>query len=471
MSKKRPNILMIMNDQHHAGCFGYAGHPDVKTPVLDQLAADGTRIHDSFCQNGVCVPSRISYLTGQYCHTHGVYNEANSIPADLLSLPRFLQFYDYQTALVGKKHMPNWKTHGLQYERVCYNADAATRDLHYYNYLKKYNLHHLYDDLGDIEKFCFSDLPMIPLEHSMEVWTANESIKYLEEERDSEKPFFMQVSFERPHPPLTVPEGCPFEYDPAKLTLPPNQEELPLNESFFFDRNVEMLWCTSVHGEETLREGLAAYYSLISLIDQQIGRVLDTIDKLGLREDTIVVFCADHGDFAGEYAKMAKGWCYDCIHRIPFIWRYPGVIKENQAHDGLAETIDMFPTLCNFLDIPVPKTVQGLDITKTLTEGAPTGHDAVFYEDVAVKTVRTKKYKLSYGFQDGKEVGELFDLESDPHEYNNRYEDPSMAAVRDQLLRRMMDWMIQTEQPACCAGVKEALAPSRWMNSQNSGIY
>lgn len=312
---------------------------------------------------------------------------------------------------------------------------------------------------------------MIPLKHSMEVWTADESIKYLEDERHPDKPFFMQVSFERPHPPLTVPDGCPFEYDPAKLTLPPNQEELPLNSTFFFDRNVEMKWCTSVHGEEVLREGLAAYYSLISLIDQQIGRVLETIDNLGLREDTIVIFCADHGDFAGEYAKMAKGWCYDCIHRVPFIWRYPGVVKENQAHDGLAETIDMFPTLCNLIDVPIPKTVQGLDITQTLTQGAPTGHDAVFYEFIAVKTVRTKQYKLSYGFQDGKEIGELFDLENDPHEYKNRYDDPIMASVRDQLLRRLMNWIIQTEQPVNFAPANEPLPPSRWLNSHDSGLY
>lgn len=472
MPASRPNILMIMNDQHHAGCFGYAGHPDVKTPNLDKLASESTSFSDAFCQNGVCVPSRVSYMTGQYCHTHGVYmNDTDSIPAHLLSLPRFLQFYDYQTALVGKKHMPNWYGHGWQYERVCYHADAPVRNLHYYNYLKKINLHHLYDDLGDVEKFTLSKLPIIPVEHSMEVWTANESIKYLENEYNPDKPFFMQVSFERPHPPLTVPDGCPFVYDPAELTLPPNQDELPLNSTFLFNRNVEMKWCTSEHGEDVLRQGLAAYYSLISLIDQQIGRVLEKLDELGLRDDTIVVFCTDHGDFAGEYGKMAKGWCYDCIHRVPFIWRYPGIIPPNVVHNGLAETIDMFPTLCSLLNVPTPKTVQGLDLTAALTESAPTGHDAVFYEFIGVKTVRTKRYKLSYGFQGGKEIGELFDRGNDPHEYNNLYDAPNMATVRDQLLRRLLDWMIQTEQPINFAPANEPLPPSRWLHNHDSGLY
>jgi arylsulfatase A-like enzyme len=220
-----------------------------------------------------------------------------------------------------------------------------------------------------------------------------------------------------------------------------------------------------------LRKGLAAYYSLISLIDQQIGRVLEKLEELGLHDNTIVVFCTDHGDFAGEYAKMAKGWCYDCIHRVPFIWRYPGVIKENTAHDGLAETIDMFPTLCNLLDIPTSKTVQGLDLTPALTEGAPTGHDAVFWEFLAVKTVRTKNYKLSYGFQDGKECGELFDLKADPHEYNNLYSDPVMGSIRDRLLRQLLNWSIRTEQPVNFAPANEPLPPSRWLHGHDSGLY
>lgn len=468
---KLPNILMLIDDQHHAACLGHAGHPDVRTPNLDALAAGGARFTQAFCQNGICVPSRVSWLTGQYCHTHGVYgHDLDPIPDRLLSLPRFLQFYGYQTALIGKKHLPNWATHGWQVERLCYHADAPLRNLHYYQYLKKHNLHHLYDDLGDVEKFCLSEQPHVPLEHSLEVWTGDEALHYLEQVRDPARPFCLQVSFERPHPPLTVPAGTPFSYAPERLTLPLNQQELPLNSTFFFDRNVELKWCASTHGEAVLRQALAAYYTLITLIDQQIGRIINRLEALGCRQNTIIVFCADHGDFAGEYARMAKGWCYDCIHRVPFIWNWPGHLPAGTVHSGLVESIDFFPTLCHLLNLPVPVTVQGHDLSQTLRHGTPAGRDAVFYEFLAVKTIRSESHKLSYGFQNGQETGELFDLHDDPHEYQNRFNDPALAEVREMLLRRLLNWMIETEQPANFSPRNEPLPPSRWFSKHQSGV-
>lgn len=471
MTPTRPNILMIMNDQHHAGCFGHSGHPDVTTPNLDKLAAEGTTFTDCFCQNGVCVPSRVSYMTGQYCHAHGVYgNDLDTISERLLSLPAFLQRYDYQTAVIGKMHMPNWKTHGFQYRRLCYNADAPVRGLHYYNYLKKHDLHALYDDLGDVERYCLSDKPAVPVEHSLETWTANETIDYLDAS-DADRPFFLQTSFERPHPPLTVPAGCPFLYDPESITLPENTEELPLNSTFYFNRNVELKWTRSVHGEKTLREALCAYYSLISLIDQQIGRILDKLDDLGIRDDTLIVFCADHGDFAGEYGKMAKGWNYDAIHRVPYIWNWNGKIPAGKTIDDLVETVDFFPTLCQLLDLPVPKTVQGRELGAYFNDATtPASRDAVFYEFIGVKTVRTKTHKLSYGYDGDNEIGELFDLENDPHEYENLFASDACAAVRERLLRRLLDWIIETQQPDHFSPANERLPRTRWFDNHDQGV-
>jgi len=196
---------------------------------------EGTCFTDCFCASGTCVPSRVSYLTGQYCHTHGVYgNDGDTIPGDLLSLPTFLQRHGYQTAIVGKKHLPHWENHGFEYQRLNYTADAGTRGLHYYKYLLEHGLHGMYDHGGDFEKYCLSDLKQLPLKHSLEVWTGNETIEYLKNNRDLNKPFFLQTSFERPHSPNTIPEGCPFIYDPDKITLPKNEDELPLNSTMMW---------------------------------------------------------------------------------------------------------------------------------------------------------------------------------------------------------------------------------------------
>jgi arylsulfatase A-like enzyme len=243
-----------------------------------------------------------------------------------------------------------------------------------------------------------------------------------------------------------------------------------MNSTFVFNRGVELLWCSSRNGEENLRKGLAAYYSLISLIDREIGRILDTLDDTGQRENTIVVFCADHGDYAGEYSRMAKGWNYDAIHRVPFIWNWKNHIPCEAAYSGLVETVDFFPTICRLAGIPVPKTVQGLDLSPIFAGKRQDVRDAAFYEFVGVKTVRTKEYKLSYGYDGDKEIGELFDLKSDPYEYKNLFYDDNKRVVREKLLRRILDWHISTQQPVNFNPQNENLPHSRWFELHDAEV-
>ncbi len=458
---KRPNILLVMDDQHHAGCFGYANHPDVRTPNVDRLAADGVCFRNAFCQNGICVPSRVSLLTGQYPSRHGVYgSDTMGIPDRLLSLATYLQPFGYRTAMIGKKHLPGWSNHGFQHERLCYHADAPLRELHYYNYLKKLGLHEHYDQLGDVKKFCSFEI-QIPYEHSMEVWTGNEAIQYLRN-RDRSKPFFAEVSFERPHPPLSPSFDSPFQYDPGQLTLPENVRENIGDSPFYFNRNVELLWSAATHGEPVLRQALARYYGLITAIDQQIGRLMDELKKNGDWENTIIVFTADHGDFAGEYSRMAKGFNYDAIHRIPLIWHYPGEFHPSERFEEMVEEIDLFSTVCELLDIPCPKTVQGKSLVPILHGKGMTERDVVFFEYAMCKTVRTREYKLSYGYDGEKEIGELYDLRRDPHEYENQFASPELREVREQLLRKLLNWQFAGQQPENFLPLDEHYPPSRW---------
>jgi len=458
----QPNILMIMTDQHHARCLGHRGHPDVRTPNLDALAASGVRFDECFAQGCVCVPSRTTYLTGQYPHVHGVYgNDMMGFPEGLLSLPAYLRNFGYQTAIVGKKHLPGWKSHGFDYQRLCYPADAPTRDLHYYQYLLSRGLHHLFDDLGDLERFCLPEGETLPVEHSLEAWTGRETVKYLRQ-ANREQPFFLMCSFERPHEPLSVPDGCPHVYDPDSITLPPNQEEIVSQSPFQFRRNVELKWCTSYHGEATLRQALCNYYSLISLIDEQIGHVLQYLEEAGMRENTIVIFCADHGEFAGEYAKMAKGWNYDAIHRVPFIWSWPGRLQAGAIRTGLVETVDFFPTICDLLELGTPDSVQGQSLLPQVTTEADSTREAVFFEYLGIKSVRTKTHRLSYGFNGECEKGELVDFTRDTYEYENLFDDPGEAAVRESLMRRLLNWWIATQQPTNFANADDGLPPTRW---------
>lgn len=457
----KPNILIIMDDQHHAGCFGYAGHPDVKTPNIDQLAANGVNFRNAFCQNGICVPSRVSLLTGQYPSAHGVFgSNTMGIPGRLLSLAAYLQNFNYQTAVIGKKHLPGWPTHGFQYERLCYEADAWFREHHYYNYLKQQGLHEHYDALGDIEKFTSFENPL-PNEHSVEVWTGNEAVQYLQE-RDCSKPFFAEVSFERPHPPLSPSFDCPFRYDPDALTLPQNSKENIGDSPFYFNRNVELKWSAATHGEAELRQALARYYALISHIDQQVGRIIESLRESGDLDNTIIIFTADHGDFAGEYSRMAKGFNYDAIHRIPLIWQMPQRFVPSERTDEMIEQIDVFPTICDLVDVPTPKTVQGKSLLPILEGNAAVERDTVFFEYAVCKTVHTRDHKMSYGFDGENEIGELYDLCNDPHEYDNLFESPGHQDVRERLLRQLLNWQIAAQQPSNWPPADTHYPPTRW---------
>ncbi len=272
----------------------------------------------------------------------------------------------------------------------------------------------------------------------MEVWTGNEAIEYLKK-RDTDKPFFAQVSFERPHPPLSPSFDCPFSYDPDSLTLPENSKENIGDSPFFFNRNVELKWSAATHGEAVLRLALARYYALITQIDQQVGRILDHLEESGEIDNTVIILTSDHGDYAGEYSRMAKGWSYDAIYRIPMIIHLPKRFSPAERTDELIGQIDIFPTLCDLLEIEVPRSVQGESLLPILEGAVAPERDEVFYEYLTCKTVRTRDYKLNYGFDGEKELGELFDLRNDPHEYENLFDSPKHRDVREGLVRRILD--------------------------------
>ena len=225
-----------------------------------------------------------------------------------------------------------------------------------------------------------------------------------------------------------------------------------------------MDWCKSVTGEARLRQGLANYYGLITLIDQQIGRLIDALKQQGQYEKTLIIFCSDHGDYAGEYSKMAKGFNYDCIHRVPYIWHWPGGgFHTDGEKTGLVQAIDLFPTVCDLLSLDIPDRVQGQVLSELLRSDNDSEQEAVFWEFVGVKTIRTATHKLNYCFN-GETVAELYDLVRDPYEYDNVYDDSDYAAVRDDLKDRLLNWLISSQQPPNLPNDHERLPPTRFFD-------
>ncbi|MBL8994160.1 MAG: sulfatase-like hydrolase/transferase, partial [Spirochaetia bacterium] len=317
---KRPNILWIMSDQHHAEAWGRF-RPEVKTPNLDALARDGAVLTRAYCNNPICAPSRVSFITGQYPHTHGImgndiFHMEDRNPDTLSSL---FQRSGYQTALIGKGHMVRqWDQEGFEHIRYCDLCDTDREEplsCHYFKYLKDQGLADQYD-LGSLASShpgssmrAFTS--RIPEKHSVETWTGDETLSFLES-RDASRPFFVQMSFQRPHEPLTIPSDTLLSYDPTSLPLPASADDL-FTKQFAAHHPTMRAHATLSRGypyrpddKADLQRQLAHYYSLVTAIDAQIGRVVASLKKSGDYDSTVIVYHADHGDFAGDHGLMLK---------------------------------------------------------------------------------------------------------------------------------------------------------------------
>ncbi|MCF7837795.1 MAG: sulfatase-like hydrolase/transferase [Candidatus Marinimicrobia bacterium] len=448
--KRKPNILLIMTDQHRFDCLGCHGHPLVKTPHIDRLAAAGVDFQRCYAQSAICMPSRLTALTGQYLHTHGIQHNSRQVDVShLTTLPQVLKQQGYQTAAVGKTHVGRSDEVGFDYARIC--AGAVVGETNQYNqYLADLGLSE--PDRDQAMKAYDAYVSAIPYEHTNEVWTANQALEFLNQ-RNAEQPFMLWLTFERPHAPTCVPPDNPFPYDPEAITLP------PYDERFYTKPDTrrpgcENSWNVFNTGEKVLRQALANYYSLISMIDDQIGRVLGHLEETGALENTVVIFTADHGDFAGAYGQFGKNTStFDVLYRVPFIWSWPGRTGRERSYE-LVELTDFMPTVLELAGIDCPASVQGRSIAPAIL-GSPTrgglpwdGKDAVFFETPYVKTVRTKTHKLSLGHKGGRRSwGQLYDLARDPWELENLFDRPEHQWVQQRLERRLLEWFIETDQP------------------------
>lgn len=480
----RPNILYIMTDRFNERCISAYGHPDVKTPVIDSLIENGVSFRNVFCQTALCQPSRVSIFAGQYAHTHGVeYNFAFGGPiSQMLPLPKLLRDKaGYRTGAIGKIHLGTWPAQ-TGFERIESCCDTTIgeaggeRECEYYQYLREkgffeeYRKTVLESPRRVIENMHYGELA-IPAEHSLEAWTADRTIEFIRQSDD--KPFFAWCSFLRPHNPHMPPPDAPVTYDPGSLTIPDyhslNFETKPRYAS---RPGLETLWKASAIGEQHLRNALAGYYGNISWIDHEIGRMLDHLRESGKLENTIVIFSADHGCFAGNYGQIGVNcMTYDHLYRIPYIWSCPSHLPKAQYHD-LVESIDMYPTLCDLLGVDIPPSVQGTSHANALDRARfPqhfSGRDDVFFERSTVKTIRTRTHKLSICFNGRDRDGELYDLVNDPEELRNLFDNPAVAYIQKNLTERILERMITTTQPSIVSpSGSEYVCPEkmRWQTS------
>jgi len=434
----------LYSDQFNARCLSNAGHPDVLTPHLDRLANEGVRFENAYTQNPVCTPSRISFLSGLYPSTHGYYGLYGREPEQkMTSMFAYFREQGYRTGALGKLHTPRyWIEKDCQF--------VYDEFIEHPKYLEGAGLYEANDN-RPFRGNRNGETSDIPLEHSCEVVLAQQTIRFLRNQGEpadrgeDEAPWFAWVSFSRPHSPLTPSEPFASQYSAENVTLPPSAQPEVIASQLDRIRLVPGTKQAPKPGE--VEKMLAAYLGLVSQVDYGIGLILEELAARGELENTLIVFSADHGDYAGEHGLWSKygGISTRAITRIPFIVRQPGNVSAGQVCEEIIEAVDLFPTLCALANLPMPDQVQGLSFASLLGDDPQPARDSALTENAHRKALATKNWR--YVANIGNQPDELYDQINDPWEINNLINDPEYAEVAHQLLRQLLSRVTQARRP------------------------
>lgn len=418
-----PNILLMMVDQMRWDAMGCAGNPHIQTPGLDRLAREGVRFAQSYSPVPVCIPARHGMLTGQRCAVHGRHN--NMVPKPEPQLPylaEILGLAGYRTHAIGKMHFrPVRRHHGFQRMQLMEEIPDWRADDEYLLYLKENG----YGDVREVHGirnilYHLPQVSVIPEEHHGSTWVADRTIDFLR--NNDGRPFFLFSSWIAPHPPWNTPEPFASMYDPDTLPLPVSWDRDPATLPPSVARQTQNPDVRDA-SPEMLRRIKALYYGNISLIDKGVGRILDTLDELGLSGNTLVIFTTDHGEMLGDQHAFQKNNPYEPAAHIPFLARLPGRLAAGSVCNDLVSLLDVMPTCLDLAGVSYPwePTLPGASIL-----GRPGGGLAQSRDNLVIEyglnssrwlSLRRGSWRYSYYLLGGWE--ELYNLEDDPHELRN----------------------------------------------------
>ena len=456
---KPSNILFLMTDQHRADTLGAYGNELAATPVLDELARTGTRFDRWYTPTAICTPARASLLTGQAPFRHRVLanHERNvgyleDLEDDAFTFVEALREKGYNTGLVGKWHA------GTEKKAADFGFDGPdlpgwhnpVENEDYLGYLREHDLppYEISDRIrgtlpnGGPGNLLAARLHQ-PVEATFEHYLATRTIELLERyaadaDRDG-TPFFLELNFFGPHLPYIVPNEYFDLFDPEQIALPKS-----IAETFEgkppVQRNYSAHWTFDTMPIEVTRKLIAVYWGYVALIDEQIGRVMDALERLGLVNDTAVFFTCDHGEFTGSHRLHDKGPAmYEDIYRTPGILRIPGG-PEGQVRTEFVSLLDSTATILELAGIDPAPAVDSRSLVPLVA-----GEDVEWDEDIVCefhghhfpypqRMLRNDRYKLVVNPDS---VNELYDLHLDPDELLNVYEHPEMGDIRRRMMQRL----------------------------------
>lgn len=432
----QPNILFIQVDQLTAGSLRAYGDSVCRSPNLDRLAETGVVFDTAYCNFPLCAPSRFSMAAGQLCSVIGAYDNAAEMPASIPTYAHYLRAAGYQTALSGKMHFigPD-QYHGFETRLTpdLYPADFSWVP-NWENEGKR--------DTNDARGVLVSGICERSVQIDFDENVTFQAIQHLYNVARSEdkRPFFLQVSYTHPHEPYLCRREFWDLYEGVDIPMPvvdamTGQEHDPHSVRLLKDFGM----LDVRFSDEDVRRARRAYYGSISYIDSMVGRILDTLEGIGARDDTAIVFASDHGEMLGERGMWFKKHFFEAALRVPLLLNAPW-IKPQRVRE-LTSLVDLLPT---FMGLATGRTwqsetepLEGVDLNSLLNGEVGPSRRTVFAEYLAEATpvpifmVREGRYKLVSSSYDG---NLLYDLEADPHERRNVSGDPEYAEAEARLM-------------------------------------
>ena len=430
MSKTdKPNVVFILSDDQGPWAAGCYGNPEIRTPNIDKLARHGIKFNNFFCTSPVCSPARASILTGKIPSQHGVHDwiRDGNMPPDASAYLEGITCYTdilsrsgYRCGLSGKWHLGN-------------------------SMLVQHSFSHWFchQKGGGV----YNDAPMIRDGEPVNVpgyitdVITDDAISFMED--NSDVPFYLSIHYTAPHSPwnghpedvVALYDDCPFETCPQEPVHP---------------------WAGPLtarsHGD---RECLKGYFAAVTAMDNNIGRMIEKIEDLGLKDNTLIVFTSDNGFSCGHHGFWGKGNgtfpinMFENSVKVPMIVSRPGRLPEGKEVDDLASQYDIFPTLLDYLDLPMPAEsgYPGKSLVPLLTGTGGRGEESVVVYDEygPVRMIRTGEWKYIHRYPFGNH--ELYNLKTDPDERENLISDPASAPMREELRRSLSDWFSRYVDP------------------------
>ncbi|TXT60755.1 MAG: putative Arylsulfatase [Promethearchaeota archaeon] len=497
------NVLFIITDAQRADHLGCYGNSQIKTPNIDNLAGKGVRFSNYFCANPICMPNRATLATGVYPNVHGVRSNGMKLREDIQTIPETLLKRGWHTAAIGKIHHQYWMApfkhrysslEGLDdwadgkvtsenfpkpyygYKEVeVVSGNGTILAGHYLEWLEERSPEWAdimrkkvknYDNLFSL--FCD---PM-PEEYYSTTYVKKRTIDFLERHANGEygeKPFYLHCSFPDPHYPIYPPKKYQKMYNSEKMELPRNFEDIErLKDHKFLGPLLENPPFKKAFLRESLsrevRKILALTYAAISYVDYSIGQILNSLERLGYKDNTIVIFTSDHGDLMGDHGLLFKGPCpFNGVLNIPLIWNIPEL--NQAAHcDSLISSVDIPKTLLNLLGIREryhPPDMQGYDMSEILKNPNKSMRNHCFIEndeeigplEARLRHLITDNYKLTV-YESLPDYGDIYDRKDDPLELNNLWDDQSFNNKKCQLIKECLHQSLatQTKYPKRIAG-------------------